>query len=235
VTRLCNSLQVIWPAVQGEIDWTDLVVLETLRLRERGAYNLILEKLDLLTGEPPTVGDDKEWAKAFVPIANNSSNPEVAKDALMYLFPRLAKALGNNTFDYRGTDQDAARNRRLQCAEYARNYFALAPAADQFTAADIKNLFATSDPKAAFDKLGGRARSLTLLKALRFSAPIILVEDHPLVEQNIKRTDHIWISTNIIARTIKHAPKRSGLRLRQRMSRPNCHRVGGPCRSLRLG
>jgi predicted KAP-like P-loop ATPase len=34
VTRLCNSLQVIWPSVEGEVDWTDLVVLQTLRLHE---------------------------------------------------------------------------------------------------------------------------------------------------------------------------------------------------------
>ena len=51
VTRLCNSLQVIWPAVEDEVDWSDLVVLELLRLHQSTIYDLALEKLTRLTGE----------------------------------------------------------------------------------------------------------------------------------------------------------------------------------------
>lgn len=158
VTRLCNSLQIIWPAVQGEVDWTDLVVLEVLRLHEPAVYDLVLEKLDRLTGEAHTVFDDKEWAKALVPTDAKSSNPAAAREALLYLFPNFAKALEKNTFGYSGRDRDALRNRRLQCPEYARNYFALAPASDQFTAPQIKNLFVTADPKDAFDLLFENAK-----------------------------------------------------------------------------
>ena len=50
-TRLCNSLQVTWSSVEGEVDWTDLVALETLRLHELNLHAIILEKLDLLTEE----------------------------------------------------------------------------------------------------------------------------------------------------------------------------------------
>lgn len=152
VTRLCNSLQVTWPAVEDEVDWTDLVVLEVLRLHEPNIYDLVLEKLDRLTGETSSFGDDKEWAKDLVPTADNSSAPEQVKEALMSLFPRLEKVWEPNSFSYR-KDNQAQRNRRIQCPEYARNYFSLAPASDQFTAAQIKDLFTATDPKEAFDKL----------------------------------------------------------------------------------
>lgn len=55
VTRLCNSLQIAWPAVQGEADWTDLVALEVLRLHEPTIYDLVLERLDHLTGANSSV------------------------------------------------------------------------------------------------------------------------------------------------------------------------------------
>lgn len=157
ITRLCNSLQVIWPAVEDEVDWSDLVVLEILRLHEPDIYDLVLEKLDNLTGEARSFSDEKEWAKALVPTANNSPEPALAKEALMYLFPRLAKAWEPNSFVYT-KDNQALRNRRLQCAEYARNYFALAPAPDQFTAAQIRDLFKADDPKDAFDMLFEEAK-----------------------------------------------------------------------------
>ena len=66
-TRLCNSLQVTWSSVEGEVDWTDLVVLETLRLHELNLHAIILEKLDLLTGEEYTFAAGKDWARALLP------------------------------------------------------------------------------------------------------------------------------------------------------------------------
>jgi len=165
VTRLCNSLQLIWPALEDEVDWSDLVVLEVLRLQEPGIYERIIEKLGYLTGEVQDYAEKGAWAVDLKPNANNSSNPQLVADAMTYLFPRVAKA-----WDYRDfssvNDSDAQRNRRLQSADYARNYFTLAPAPDQFTSAEIRDLFSSSSPVAAFDKLLDRAKTRKTRKDL---------------------------------------------------------------------
>jgi predicted KAP-like P-loop ATPase len=158
VTRLCNSLQVIWPSVEDEVDWTDLVMLEILRLHEPTVYDLVLDKLDRLTGEKSSLSDDKKWAEDLVPTAVNSADFRTAKEALMTLFPRLAEVWEPNTGSWR-KDHHALRNRRLQCAEYARNYFSLAPAPDQFTTGQINGLFRAENSLEAFNALFDQAKT----------------------------------------------------------------------------
>ncbi len=174
VTRLCNSLQVIWPAVEDEVDWSDLVVLELLRLHESTIYDLALEKLTRLTGEDVTFGDDKEWAASLLPTTGEQpSDPTLAKEILTYLFPRLAKVWEPNSISYTN-EREARRNRRLQSAEYARNYLALAPAPDQFSSAQIRGLFKAEDHKAAFDKLFEEARKRKTRQGLTMLSRLLL-------------------------------------------------------------
>lgn len=173
VTRLCNALQVVWPAVEDEVDWADLVVLEVLRTREPDIYDLVVDKLDQLTGAQVTFGDDKEWSTTLVPTAETSKNPKGAKDALIYLFPRLEKAWDPNSYHF-AKDDDALRSRRLQCAEYAGNYFALAPSPDQFSAAQVRNLITAMDSRTAFDELFEIARNRKTRQGLTMVSRLLL-------------------------------------------------------------
>jgi KAP-like P-loop domain-containing protein/outer membrane protein with glycine zipper len=187
VTRLCNALQVTWPAVQDEVDWTDLIVLEILRLHEASIYDLVLDKLGYLTGETASFGKDKEWADPLLPKAENSSDPKLAKEALIYLFPSLVKAWEGNSLmaAYKGgADRKADRNRRLQSAEYARNYFALAPATDQFTAAQIKNLFAANSAKEEFDRLFAIAKGRKTRQGLTMASRLIMQIKEQITPEN---------------------------------------------------
>jgi hypothetical protein len=144
--------------VEDEVDWTDLVMLEILRLHEPTVYDLVLDKLDRLTGEKSSLSDDKKWAEDLVPTAVNSADFRTAKEALMTLFPRLAEVWEPNTGSWR-KDHHALRNRRLQCAEYARNYFSLAPAPDQFTTGQINGLFRAENSLEAFNALFDQAKT----------------------------------------------------------------------------
>jgi hypothetical protein len=184
VTRMCNSLQVIWPAVEDEVDWSDLVVLEILRLHEPDIYDVVLDRLDLLTGETPSFSDDKEWAQPIIAVVEKNSEAKRIKETLMYLFPRLAKALERNSFVYTN-DKHALRNRQLQCSEYARNYFSLAPAADQFSAAQIRSLFKSDDAKQAFDRLYGEAVSRKTRQGLSMVSRLLLQIRDEIAPSNI--------------------------------------------------
>lgn len=150
VTRLCNALQVTWPAVQDEVDWSDLVVLETLRLSEPKIYRLCHQNIDALTGSYSFFDPEKKWAEQLVPSPQNARNPDVAKAALLHLFPTLAKPWKESAYTFAQSDLQARRSRRLRVPEYTRNYFRLNPAPDQFTATSVRSLFASQTPDADF-------------------------------------------------------------------------------------
>lgn len=172
VIRLTNSLQVVWPSVKGEVDWSDLVVLETLRLHESNIYSKLVDKLDLLTGAESSWREEKVWAEALRPTSGECANPEVAKEALEHLFPRLAQAWKS----YGGTRSDETRNnrdRRLSSADYARNYFVLSPSPDQFSAVEVRSLLASEDPERSFEALLKRAKERKTAKGLTMVARLL--------------------------------------------------------------
>lgn len=165
VTRLCNSLQITWPAVEDEVDWGDLIVLEVLRLHEPGHYRRVLDNLDLLTGEASSLMAGEGWAEALKPTKDNASDPERLKSALTHLFPRLAKEWKGSSWD--GTDEvSARRDRRLRSPDYARNYFALSPSPDQFSASELKALVTHSNPEGLYQQLFERALARRTAKGL---------------------------------------------------------------------
>ncbi len=79
VIRLVNTLQVIWPNVQGDVDLTDLVGLTTLQLFDPDAYELIAENIETITHADYRYENDEEFGKRLEPSA--AKRPEVAKEA----------------------------------------------------------------------------------------------------------------------------------------------------------
>jgi len=202
VNRLANSLRVIWPAVANEVDWSDLVTLEVLRLHEAKLFALVQEKLDLLTGEDQISAFSKDWQKPLKPTPENSSHPELAEKALTYLFPRLAKGWDSASFGYSDATEDR-RNRRLRCPDYAGNYFSLTPAQDQFSASEIRAFLKSTTPESDLKALLQRAtagktrRGFTMLSRLLEQIAEEVSPSQPLLPEAAKAL--IQSSPQIIA------------------------------------
>jgi predicted KAP-like P-loop ATPase len=203
VAQLGNALHIIWPSVQPEVDWSDLCVLQTLRLHEPATFQMVLDNLDKLTGEERHWGDDKEWAKPFEPSKDNSTKPEIAREALVYLFPRLAKAwqkLSRGSSD----EQAAKRARRLCCSEYTANYFSLSPSPDQFSSSQIQSLFSADHPGEALTRLLELAQSRKTRKGSTLVSRLleqIMEEASAGTAMPVLLARSLLVSSDIILRT----------------------------------
>lgn len=203
VMQLSNALHVIWPSAQDEVDWTDLCILQVIRLHEPNIFKIIVDNLDRLTGEDQFIHDDKEWAKALQPTNENSSRPEIARDALAHLFPRLAKAWQTSWFGSRN-EHELNRARRLCSSAYAQNYFSLSPSPDQFSSTQIQSLFSADDPGQAFASLLEQAqyrktrRGNTMLSRL-LEQMMEEVSSGTAMPMSLARS--LLASTNVVLRT----------------------------------
>jgi predicted KAP-like P-loop ATPase len=120
VVRFSNTLQVIWPNVEGDVDLTDAVVLTVLQLFEPSIYQVVFDNIEVLAGESISFDDDKVFAARFEP--KGATRPDAARKALAHLFPKLAKGWNQHTWD--GTVYLKKREQRRICTqEYYRNYF----------------------------------------------------------------------------------------------------------------
>ena len=99
VTRLLNALTVSWPAVEGEVDFTDFVAIETMRMFEPRLHALIKQSASELTGlsrnsayeRRTTIGDQ------IYAVVDEGKRPAVRR-ALERLFPRLESVWGNHSY-----------------------------------------------------------------------------------------------------------------------------------------
>ncbi len=147
VIRLVNTLQVIWPNVQGDVDLTDLVGLTTLQLFDPAAYDLIAENIETITYADYRYENDEAFGKRLEPSV--AKRPEVAKEAMALMFPRLAKAW--NTFTYEGEHLATREQRRICTSAYYRHYFQFARSPRRLSKMEVDALLAAADPDDALD------------------------------------------------------------------------------------
>ena len=147
VTRLVNTLQVIWPNVMGDVDLTDLVAITTLQLFEPQVYVLIRDEIEVITHADYRYEDDKEFAKRMEP--SFAKKPEIAKKAMALLFPRIAKVW--NSFMSDGTYYIIQKEHRRICTkEYHRNYFVFGRDSRMLSRAEVEQIILSANPSAAF-------------------------------------------------------------------------------------
>jgi predicted KAP-like P-loop ATPase len=146
VTRLINSIQVIWPNVAGDVDFTDLIAITTLQLFDAQVYELIRDEIERVTGADYRYEDDKTFGDRMEP--KFAKKPIVAKEVMTLLFPRLARAWNAPMQDgsYYVTQQD---QRRICTKEYHRNYFIFGRDPRRLTRAEIDQIVTAQDPSAA--------------------------------------------------------------------------------------
>lgn len=156
IARLANALDVALPALIGQVDPIDFLMLETLRLNDPKAYWTIREHLAWLT-EDQVYADDGKISEDILRSLSSCIRPEDAKIAIAQLFPRAAdkwKTIGGVHKDRMGD----ATDRRIRAARYARSYFGLTPATHLLNTADIDELFSSEQPHAALEAAITEAR-----------------------------------------------------------------------------
>jgi hypothetical protein len=168
--RLLGALELVWPALKGDVHIGDLAALEAMKLRHVETYRAVrryeawvsdpMSRRSL--GEPPK---EEEIARAFrVP---GKDQPEARKrvlSALAALFPReIGQSVDGPDVAASVSDDQDYRDRRLRSLEHFHAYFRLAGSADTLRAGERRALIAAfGDP--------ARLRDI-LLRAVKAPSP----------------------------------------------------------------
>lgn len=152
--RLLGALELVWPALKGDVHIGDLAALEAMKLRHIETYRAIRryeawvsDPMSLRSlGEPPK---EEEIARVFrVP---GEDQPEARKrvlSALAALFPReIGQSVDGPDVAASVSDHQDYRDRRLTSLEHFHAYFRLAGSADTLRAGERTDLIqAFGDP-----------------------------------------------------------------------------------------
>lgn len=205
VTRLANSIQVVWPNVKGDVDLTDLIGITTLQLFDPEVYALIRDEIETITYADYEYESDEDLGKRLEP--STAKNPEAAKEAMTILFPRLSKAW--NTYSGDGTVYLLQKEQRRICTkEYHRNYFVFGRDPRMMTRSQIEALLTAANPskslegviqRLATETSGPSSRVATMLDQLVeavYARPLLSpafvrgLLDH--ADHLIRREDTVW-------------------------------------------
>ncbi|BBO06577.1 NTPase [Bradyrhizobium ottawaense] len=136
VQRLANAVKFSWPALKGEIDPQDLLIMEGLRLFDERVFDWIRWSRDWLFGEGRFLMADDEIRKgALAPFLDQISTEsrEQVLQLLGALFPSRAKLFGPTvaTHEYY---PEVVRRRGIGCQAGYDAYFTLYPSPNEVPA-----------------------------------------------------------------------------------------------------
>lgn len=182
LVRLMNALSVTWPSVGPEVDQTDFIALETLRVFRPGIHRALRSAKAMLCG---TGGMSvTQSARNQAPEYDRRLLGEVAEDrkgdtkqALMRLFPRLEAVWSNVHYS---DDETWARERRVCSEAHFDAYFRFSLGDEALARAEIDELINRAEDapyvhdtfrKAlATPRSGGRTKASLLLDELKLHA-----------------------------------------------------------------
>lgn len=149
--RLCNSVRVLWPAIGSDVDRADFLTIEAMRMFLPGTYEAIRAHPDLLTGQAPRENHRgsalaSEYDKLLLDHLASARHREIAKRALLRLFPRLNAVWGNVW--HSGT-AGWQRDRLICSREHFATYFALSVKNDAITKLESDALVASAGMQGA--------------------------------------------------------------------------------------
>ena len=153
VGRLLNAVRVSLPPIQQEVDFSDFIGLETLRVFEPKLHAFIRNNPNLLTG----VQSSHEKADSAFGDRLLSYVPELRRDksrqALMRLFPRLEAVWQRNSYSS-GFLSTWDAQRRACSERHFPAYFGFAVGNDALPRAELSGFAETlNDPKATRAKV----------------------------------------------------------------------------------
>jgi predicted KAP-like P-loop ATPase len=139
--RLGNAIRVIWPAVRRDVDQTDFLSLEALRLFLPTVHQAIRDNQELLCGQQEGGSSNREAVKTeyerifLGDLTGREKN--IARKALLRLFPRTS-AIWSNTYY---TDTATWRRDRLVCSEHHfQTYFSFSTGENSFAASEVDQM-----------------------------------------------------------------------------------------------
>ena len=149
VVRLKNSITVTWPAIAGEINVIDFVVLEVVRLYEPTLFqNIRRNKLNLcgfrsnIEQMQNISGQDVQTTDLLAPylLGVDETRLSTAQRILKHLFPRFGSINYNNDSKY-----DWNKNRRICVEAHFDTYFRLSLGDENMAMEDIEELISKAD------------------------------------------------------------------------------------------
>lgn len=146
VLRLSNALKITYPAVRREVDPTDFLALETLRLFRPKVYQALRSRKSVLVGLGQAWHREQDkiaaqYEQLFLGTEPENDHP-LLKDGLQRLFPQL-RAIWSNT--HPGNSPDWSKARRACSAMHFDTYFQFSLSSYTVPRAEVQELLRRAD------------------------------------------------------------------------------------------
>jgi predicted KAP-like P-loop ATPase len=154
--RLSNALLTTYPAVKGEVNFTDFIAIEALRVFVPGVYELVRANPERFAGVVSAHGDKRElkdfhdgWIKDGAVVPDDLRR--VVRDVVSRLFPKT-KAVWEN-FSHGSDFLSIWRQQcRASSPEILPTYFRLAIPKRSLGRERVKKILSSCEDKQAFDR-----------------------------------------------------------------------------------
>lgn len=149
VGRLLNVINVSLPAVIDDVNISDFIAIETLRIFEPSLYDFIRTHQNELTGINSSSREIDKTIGDKILLNVSSKKHEITKTSLMRLFPKLESVWGNLYYGadfFSGWDQE----RRVCADRHFSTYFYFTHGDDVLTASEISRIVASLKSISAF-------------------------------------------------------------------------------------
>jgi predicted KAP-like P-loop ATPase len=174
LVRYIGTVNVSWSAVGEEVDFTDLLAIEALRLFRFPVHQAIRSRAGMLcgTGGGFSRGQNAAYDAIFLSSAKSEQDKEYLQNALKRLFPRLESVWGNTHYD--SSSELRWRAQRLIChPRYFPSYFRLSLGNDIIPRKTLNALISKCDDQ-EFVQQFFRERSRAIRKDGHSEVPIVL-------------------------------------------------------------
>lgn len=178
--RLCNAVETSFASLEENVNFVDLVAIETLRVFYRDIYEAIRSDpsrfVNNRTYRSRRREEDEDYDAFLDETLSDTADPAVVKELLSYLFPRAGKEF-RRMRHYRENKDTFRKRRRICHPNIFPFYFRETVPRGELSAAELDSVLATTNDAEAFaeelrrmaDEEGkaGRSKANTFLQ--RFS------------------------------------------------------------------
>lgn len=148
VVRLANAVKFLWPALEGEIDPQDLLVMEGLRLFDTGAYNWIRDNRDFLFTQGRFILSDENVRQDAAEALKRRIPEEIQSQVLRVLsvlFPQSLKWFEGGEAHAEEAFIEVTKRRGVGSEAGYDSYFGMHPSTDAIPKALISDLLRLND------------------------------------------------------------------------------------------
>lgn len=154
VKALINSIRAHYPAVQDEVNITDFIGVQVLRVFYPNAYTMIDDNSEFLTGWTDGADVKEKQAKDFYEQIHNQVSKEDLehfKKLMSRLFPKYKAVHDNFRYGSDWLQQEWQRKRKVCSKECFDIYFTLFISEEVFTLNKMREIIALADSQSAFE------------------------------------------------------------------------------------